>query len=68
MSLSMTSLLIHSVDLSSDVREALRAANDSEPDVRDLLLQQAAKMIYRETELECSDVRELIGLPTGCCS
>ncbi|MDB4961892.1 MAG: hypothetical protein JWP01_1891 [Myxococcales bacterium] len=63
----MTSLLIHSVDLSADVRDALRAASDSQPDMRAELLQQAARMLYRETELECGDVRELVGLPTGSC-
>jgi hypothetical protein len=63
----MTPILMHSTEVSSDVRDALRAASESEPEVRAGLLEQAARILARESELECSDVRELVGLPPGSC-
>jgi hypothetical protein len=61
----MASLLIHDPDLSAPVREAIQAAHASRPDARDDLLAEAARLLYRETSLECADVRELVGLSSS---
>lgn len=69
MSLSVAPLLIHSTDLSLDVRETLQAAYaEEQPAARTDLLATAARLLHRETELDCADVRELVGLPGGSCS
>lgn len=64
MKFSMGPLLIHSADIPATVREALQAAYAAEPDAQEDLLAQAAKLLHRATDLECADVRELIGLTT----
>ena len=65
--LSMAPLLIHSTDIPLHVREALRSAISAEPDQRASRLESAAFLLHQELELECADVRELMGLPTGDC-
>ncbi len=65
MSFSMAPLLIHSPDVSQSVREALQAAYASDPADRIGQLMLAAQLLHRETELECADVRELVGLPSN---
>jgi len=67
MTFSLMPLLLHSLDLPANVREALQAAHASEPEERDDRLVAAARLMHRETQLECADVRELVGLPPGCC-
>lgn len=68
MSLSMAPLLMYSPDVPASVREVLQAAYTVErPEARADLLQTAARLLYSETELACSDVRELVGLPDGDC-
>lgn len=65
--LSMAPLLLHSTDISLDVREVLRSAISAEPNERESRLQTAAVLLHQELELECADIRELIGLSTGDC-
>ena len=65
MSLSMATLLIHDPDLPASVREAIQAAHASRPETREDLLAEAARLLYRETALECADVRELVGLSSS---
>lgn len=67
MSFSLVPLLLHSPDLPANVREALQAAHISEPEDREDRLVIAARLLHRETQLECADVRELVGLPPGGC-
>ena len=67
MSFSLAPLLVHSDAVPVLARQALRAASDAPPDVRDVLLEEAARVLYDETDLECSDVRELVGLEPGAC-
>ncbi len=63
MSFSMIPLLLYSDELSTEVRALLRAASDSPPERRDAQLLSAARLMYRDTQLECSEVLELVGLP-----
>ncbi|HEU0036128.1 MAG TPA: hypothetical protein VFQ53_36195 [Kofleriaceae bacterium] len=63
----MAPLLMHSPDLSADVRGALRAAFAAEPDQRTDYLMNAARLMSQELALECDDIRELVGLPAGSC-
>jgi hypothetical protein len=67
MSLSLTSLLLHSNDVPADARAALRDASSASDAERISLLESAARILYREVDLECSEVRELVGLDTGSC-
>jgi hypothetical protein len=62
MKFSMGPLLIHSTDIPATVREALQAAYAAEPEDQEDLLAQAAKLLHRATDLECADVKELVGL------
>lgn len=66
MSFSMAPMLIHSTDVSRDVRDALLDAYAAAPEQRTSHLEAAARLLHRETGLECEDVRELVGLPGGC--
>ena len=65
MSMSMASLLMHSEQVPGEVRDAIRAAYEIPVDQRGAGLQSAARILHRETGLECRDVRELVGLPDG---
>lgn len=67
MKFSMGPLLMHSSDVPTEVREALQAAYAAEPEAQHELLSQAASLLYRATDLECSDVRELVGLRSAPC-
>lgn len=67
MSFSMATLLIHSPDIPVSVREALRAAERAEPADRGRQLKTAARLLYQQVDLPCSDVRELVGLPASKC-
>jgi hypothetical protein len=68
MTLSFAPLLIHSDHVPARARGALRAAFDAPADQRRPHLEAAAKILYRELDLDCSDARELVGLSTGSCS
>ncbi len=65
--LSLTPLLIHSEAVPAEARSALRAASEAPPERRKTELETAARAIYHGTDLECGDVRELVGLPDGKC-
>ena len=61
--LSMTPLLVHSFAVPDEARSALRSAAEAPPERRMAELEMAARALYKGTDLECSDVRELVGLP-----
>ena len=67
MSFSLAPLLVHSDAVPLLARQALRAAADAPADTRGVLLEEAARVIFDETDLECRDVRELVGLDDGTC-
>jgi len=67
MMFSMTPLLMHSDAVPPSARAALRAAWQEPPERRDAALESAARVLYRETELDCGETRDLIGLPPGPC-
>jgi hypothetical protein len=55
-------LLIHGTLVPEPAREALRAAYEAPAEDRRALLESAARVLHRETDLDCRDVRELVGL------
>jgi hypothetical protein len=59
---TMAPLLIHSDDVPASARDALKAAYAAPPESRGGYLETAAQILYEETDLECRDVRELVGL------
>jgi hypothetical protein len=63
MPLSMAPLLMHSQQVPTEVRDAIRAAYEAPPQHRSATLEAAARVLHDVTGLECSDVRELVGLP-----
>jgi hypothetical protein len=63
MSLSMAPLLMHGEQVPAPARRAIRAAYEAPPEHRSDRLLAAARVLHRETDLECADVRELVGLP-----
>jgi hypothetical protein len=67
MAFSLAPLLLHSEAVPLLAREALRAANVAHPEEREEKLEEAARILWRETDLECRDARELVGLPQGTC-
>jgi hypothetical protein len=67
MALSMAPLLIHSEAVPTVARDALRAAMQAPPEDRVELLESAARILHSATDLECGDVRELVGLSRGGC-
>ena len=67
MAFSLAPLLLHHEGVSTVAREALRSASLAPPESRDEALENAARVLYQETDLECRDVRELVGLVDGTC-
>ncbi len=67
MAFSLAPLLVHSEAVPHVAREALRVAHEAPLEDRLEMLEAAARVLYRETELDCVDVRELVGLPQGTC-
>lgn len=60
---SMLPLLVHSEDLSDDLRETFRLALAAPPEQRKSQLELAARALFLEAgTLECSDVKALLGL------
>ena len=60
---SMLPLLVHSEDLSDDLRETFRLALAAPPEQRKSQLQVAARALFLEAgTLECADVQALLGL------
>ena len=68
MSFSVAPLLLHSEDVPDEVRAVLREAFAAPAEARTALLEVAASALYREFALDCSDVRELVSLPSKCSS
>ena len=67
MPFSLAPLLVHHEAVPQLARDALRAAAMAPPESRDEMLQEAARILHRETDLECRDARELVGLAPGFC-
>ncbi len=67
MAFSFAHLLVHSEAVPPEAREAIRAAYGAGPAEREDRLEEAARVLFRQTDLDCSDVRELVGLPAGAC-
>lgn len=66
MSFSMVPLLAHSPHVPE--KGALRAALGSSPGQRRHLLETAVRILHRESNVDCADARELVGLPSpGAC-
>jgi len=63
--LSLAPILMHSDAVPAEVRSALRAASEAPPDRRKVELKLAARALYQVTDLDCAEVRELLGLPEG---
>jgi hypothetical protein len=68
MSFSVAPLLIESESVPPIARHALRAAYAAPAGERAPHLENAARILHRELDLECRDARELVGLPAdeGC--
>ncbi len=62
---SMASLILHEVSVPAPVRVAVKAAMDGPIDERRERLRSAARMLFLETDLECSDVKELLDLESS---
>ncbi len=62
MSFTMAAILIHSEHVPAGARSELRAALASSPEKRREHLTSAARILYAESGLDCSDARELVGL------
>jgi hypothetical protein len=67
MAMSMSSLLIHSHAVSSDVRAALEAAEHAPVEIRAVARKDAARLLVRESTIDCRDARELVDLAPGSC-
>lgn len=68
MRFSVAPLLIHSDAVPAQARDALLAASDASLEDKTRALEQAARVLYHETDLDCRDARELVGLSSvGCC-
>jgi hypothetical protein len=62
MSLSVASLLVHDTDVPVAARDALRAASAARGEDRRAYLEDAARSLAHEADLNCPDARELVGL------
>jgi hypothetical protein len=62
MSFSLAPLLLHDDHVPAGARDALRAAHDAPPAERTHLLESAARILFVETDVDCGDARELVGL------
>ncbi|HTA94353.1 MAG TPA: hypothetical protein VK745_32455 [Polyangiaceae bacterium] len=66
MAFSLAPLLIHSESVPLKAREALRAASVAPLEHRHSALASAARVLYAETALDCSDALEIVGLQGNC--
>ena len=67
MSISLASLLVHDDGVPAAARAAIRDALGSSVLRRERLLEAAARILHRETDVNCADARELVGLSAGGC-
>jgi hypothetical protein len=65
MSFSLASLLVFEEDVPASARRALFAAIHAPASERLGHLEAAARALSHETQLDCSDARELVGLTTS---
>ena len=65
MTLSLAHLLIHDDAVPKEARQALEAASFGPVERRVAELESAARILYRELDLDCRDARDLVGLPPG---
>jgi hypothetical protein len=68
MPFSLAPLLIHDPAVPPRAREALRASTWGPAEDREKALELAARVIYHETDLDCAEARDLVGLERGCCA
>ncbi|MEO5767420.1 MAG: hypothetical protein ABIS92_03635 [Polyangia bacterium] len=68
MAFSLAPLLLHSDQVPASARSALRTAHALPAEQRQAHLESAARILYQELDLDCSDARELVGLAEGTCS
>jgi hypothetical protein len=66
MAFSLAPLLIHSSAVPPKAREALLAAASSTAEGRRHALASAARVLYTETALDCTDALEVVGLHGDC--
>jgi hypothetical protein len=66
MAFMMSTLLVHSEHVPQAARKALLAADAAAPDERGPLLASAARILHDQTDLDCADALELVGLPAEC--
>ena len=62
MGFTMASLLMNSDSVPREAREALRKAWLGPQEHRAAQLESAARVLYRDTELDCEEARDLVGL------
>ncbi len=62
MGIAMASILMHDDRVPREARAAIKAAYAAPPEQRTEMLESAARILHDETDLECHDVRELVGL------
>ena len=62
MAFTLEPLLMHSDAVPEQAKNALKAASLVPPIERKAQLESAARILYRETDLDCVDARELVGL------
>jgi hypothetical protein len=65
MMFTLAPLLVHSYEVPPAAREALRAALFGPAELRGAELERAAGILFRHTDLDCGEVRDLVGLPTS---
>jgi hypothetical protein len=68
MAMSLLPILIHSDAVPNEARHALIQASALAEGERTEALESAARVLYRQTDLNCADVRDLLGLSSGPCS
>ena len=66
MAFTMSTLLVHDEHVPHAARKALLAADAAVPSERGPLLASAARILYDQTDLDCADALELVGLPAEC--
>ena len=67
MGFTMVALLMNSDSVPPAAREALKRAHLGPREHRTALLESAARVLYRETDLDCGEARDLVGLSEGSC-
>jgi hypothetical protein len=66
MPFTMSTLLVHNEYVPQAARTALLAAHAAPPSDRGALLASAARILHQDTDLDCADALELVGLSGDC--